>query len=223
MFPIVTGFAAGALHVFAGVDHLAALAPAAVADPPTATRTGVAWGLGHGLGVLLIGLMGLVARGFVDLSEWADWAEFIVGFLIVGIGFWAIWRSRTLEVHQHEHDHEVPIDADHGDEPHEHLHAHAHGKHTHHRAVMGIGLFHGVAGGGHLFGVLPALALPTASAVVYLVAYLVASVAAMGAFAWMVGAVAKRSGTEWIQRLMLGTGVLAVVVGVAWIANAWPF
>ena len=95
MIPILTGFSAGALHVFAGVDHLAALAPAAVADPPSATRTGVSWGLGHGLGVLLIGLIGLVFRGFVDLTEWADWAEFIVGFLIVAIGVWAIWRSRA--------------------------------------------------------------------------------------------------------------------------------
>ncbi len=223
MFPIITGVAAGALHVFTGPDHLAALAPAAVADPPSATKTGVAWGLGHGIGVLVIGLVGLVFRGMVDRDVWSAWAEFLVGFLIVAIGAWAIWRSRTLEIHQHRHDHDVDLDVDHGHEPHEHLHAHAHGQHRHHRAVMGIGVFHGMAGGGHLFGVLPALALPTTAAVVYLFAYLVSSVAAMGAFATFIGAVATRSSTDWIQRLMLISGIVAVVVGLAWVINAWPF
>lgn len=215
MFPILTGFAAGALHVFSGVDHLAALAPAAVVDPNKATRTGIIWGLGHGIGVLLIGLLGLVFRSFIDIEAWAGWAEFIVGFLIIAIGGWAIWRSRSLEIHEHEHGHD-------GND-HQHLHAHDHSDHSHHRAVLGIGLFHGVAGGGHLFGVLPALALPTAQAVMYLIAYLVASVAAMGSFAWLVGRVAKKAGEDWVRHLMLGSGVLAVVVGVAWVANSWPW
>ena len=41
----------GGLHVFSGVDHLAALAPVAVADAQRAGRTGMVWGLGHGIGV----------------------------------------------------------------------------------------------------------------------------------------------------------------------------
>jgi VIT1/CCC1 family predicted Fe2+/Mn2+ transporter len=80
-----------------------------------------------------------------------------------------------------------------------------------------------MAGGGHLFGVLPALALPTPQAVMYLAAYLVASVVAMGAFAYGVGKLAAKSGTEWINRLMAAAGVVAIVVGVVWIAASWPF
>ena len=80
-----------------------------------------------------------------------------------------------------------------------------------------------MAGGGHLFGVLPALALPTPQAVLYLLAYLVASVVAMGAFAYGVGKLAARSGTAWIKRLMAGSGVLAVAVGLVWIVVSWPF
>ena len=57
----------------------------------------------------------------------------------------------------------------------------------------------------------------------YLLAYLAASVVAMGAFAYGVGALAARSGTVWVRRLMLGSGVLAVMVGLVWIVASWPF
>ena len=215
MIPILTGFAAGGLHVFSGVDHLAALAPAAVENPSNATRTGMFWGLGHGIGVLIIGSVGLVLRNFVDLEAWSGWAEFLVGFLLVGIGVWAIVRSRTVDIHGHNHEHE--------DTSHEHLHTHDPGDPSHHHAALGVGVFHGMAGGGHLFGVLPALALPTSQAIMYLVAYLVASVLAMGAFAYGVGVLAARSGTEWVKRLMFGSGVLALMVGLVWIYVSWPF
>ena len=215
MIPILTGFAAGGLHVFSGVDHLAALAPAAVENPSNATKTGMYWGLGHGIGVLIIGGIGLVLREFVDLEAWSGWAEFLVGFLLVGIGIWAIVRSRTVDIHGHQHTHD--------DTSHEHLHAHDSGDQSHHHAALGVGIFHGMAGGGHLFGVLPALALPTTQAIMYLLAYLVASVLAMGAFAYGVGVLAARSGTVWVKRLMLGSGVLAILVGLVWIVVSWPF
>ncbi len=215
MIPILTGFAAGGLHVFSGVDHLAALAPAAVENPSGATRTGTFWGLGHGIGVIIIGAVGLVLRGFVDLEEWSGWAEFLVGFLLIAIGIWAIMRSRTIEIHQHSHVHD--------ESTHEHVHAHDPGDKSHHHAALGVGIFHGMAGGGHLFGVLPALALPTPQAVMYLMAYLVASVVAMGAFAYGVGQIASRSGITWIRRMMLASGVVAIVVGIVWINASWPF
>jgi hypothetical protein len=215
MIPILTGFAAGGLHVFSGVDHLAALAPAAVENPSSATKTGMFWGLGHGIGVLIIGGIGLVLRGFVDLEAWSGWAEFLVGFLLVGIGVWAIVRSRTVDIHGHQHTHD--------ETSHEHLHAHDPGDQSHHHAALGVGIFHGMAGGGHLFGVLPALALPTTQAIMYLLAYLFASVISMGAFAYGVGVLAARSGTVWVKRLMLGSGVLAILVGLVWIVVSWPF
>ncbi|MEN8239999.1 MAG: GAF domain-containing protein [Actinomycetota bacterium] len=215
MIPIVTGFAAGGLHVFSGVDHLAALAPAAVENPPKAAKTGLYWGFGHGIGVLIIGAVGLVLRGLVDLESWSAWAEFLVGFLLIGIGAWAIARSRTIEVHDHTHDHDGSA--------HHHIHTHDPNDRSHHHAALGVGIFHGMAGGGHLFGVLPALALPTTQAVLYLLAYLAASVVAMGSFAYGVGVIADRAGFVWITRLMLVSGVLAALVGVMWIVNSWPF
>ena len=51
-----------------------------------------------------------------------------------------------------------------------------------------MGVLHGVAGSSHFFGVLPALALPTrAAALTYIGAFGIGTVAAMTAFAAVVG------------------------------------
>lgn len=214
MIGILTGLAAGGLHVFSGVDHLAALAPIAVEEPSEASRVGGYWGLGHGLGVVVVGGIGLWLRSFVDVSAWSSWAEFAVGILLLGVGTWAIAKARRTEVHAHEHEHEESV--------HEHLHTHRPERRSHRHAALGVGIFHGVAGTGHLFGVIPALALPTSEAILYLVAYLIAAVASMAAFAGVLGAIARRGGSRMVRRLMYGSGVAAIAVGILWMANSWP-
>ena len=214
MIAILTGLAAGGLHVFSGVDHLAALAPIAVEDPSKATLTGGYWGFGHGRGVVVVGGVGLWLRSFVDIEAWSAWAEFGVGALLIGVGGWAIARARGTEVHAHRHEHD--------EASHAHLHTHGSASLDHRHAALGVGIFHGVAGSGHVFGVLPALALPTAEAVIYLAAYLVAAVVAMSLFAGLLGAIARRGRTASVRGLMYGSGVLAVGVGIAWMATSWP-
>lgn len=58
----LAGLVAGAVHVLSGPDHLAAIAPYAVADKARSWRTGVRWGLGHSAGVLGVGLLVLLTR-----------------------------------------------------------------------------------------------------------------------------------------------------------------
>jgi hypothetical protein len=209
LISIVTGFAAGLLHVFVGVDHLAALAPIAVRDPTQATLTGAKWGLGHGLGVVIIGGLGLAFRSVIDIDAVSAWAEFVVGFMLIAIGIWAILKSRRVDVHQHSHAHEASA--------HDHLHAHESDDTTHRHAALGVGLLHGMAGSGHLFGVLPALALPTGQAVLYLLAYLVAAVGGMAGFGFFIGRISRSGGPERVTRLMAGSGVVAIVVGLFWL------
>ena len=214
MIPILTGLAAGVLHVFSGVDHLAALAPIAVDDPSRAGRIGGFWGLGHGIGVAVVGAVGLLLRSLIDIAAWSMWAEFIVGFLLIGVGFWAIYRAGRVEIHDHPHTH--------GSTSHEHVHPHEPDDLTHHHAALGVVILHGMAGTGYLFGVLPALALPLTQAVIYLVAFLVASVAGMSMFAYGLGVMVRRRGTEWVTRLMYGSGAFALAVGVIWLVSFWP-
>lgn len=209
----LTGLLAGCLHVVSGPDHLAALAPLAVEDPRAAARTGIAWGLGHGLAVVAVGSLALLAATWFDLTALAGRAEALVGVLLIGLGLWALWRSRALVVHDHPHDHV-------GDHQHVHVHVgaehspQAHQGHTH--AALGIGALHGVAGTGHLFGVVPALALPPSQAGVYLLAYLVGAVGSMGLFGSLLGRLIQRLGGRGLRQVMAGSGALAIAVGVGW-------
>lgn len=187
----------------------------AVENPSQAGKTGSVWGLGHGIGVVIIGGLGLWLRSFVDIEAWSAWAEFIVGFLLVGIGVWAIRRATLVKIHAHPHEHDTSS--------HDHIHTHDADSRNHHHIVLGVGIFHGMAGTGHLFGVLPALALKTSEAALYLTAYLVAAVVSMGSFAYLLGALARKSGSVWVTRLMFGSGILAIAVGLFWIINSRPF
>ncbi len=233
LLPALTGFTAGALHVVSGPDHLVALAPLAARHPRRALRTGATWGVGHGLGVVMIGLLAIAARDWLPVDAVSAWAELGVGGLLIAIGLWALWRARRMVIyshaHAHVHSHAHEHSHDHG---HDHAHMHArespaepaeeHGKHGHDHAVFGVGMLHGVAGTGHLLGIVPSLALPPAQAVVYLAAYLVAAVVSMAGFGLLVGSVAERAGPRVVRTIMAGSGVLAIAVGVIWLSQNWP-
>jgi sulfite exporter TauE/SafE len=83
--------------------------------------------------------------------------------------------------------------------------------------AFAIGTLHGLAGSSHIFGVLPALALPsTFAAAVYLLAFGIGSVAAMTCVAWVLGLVALRyekAGNRVYQGMMGTCGAGAIVVG----------
>lgn len=221
MLTLLTGLAAGAAHVVSGPDHLAALAPIAADQPARAARIGLRWGIGHGLGVLVLGGLGAVAKAWINVDAISAWAEFCVGFLLVAVGLWSVRRALRITVHSHGHSH---------DEDHAHYHVHdmdadhdapgAHAGHSH--AAFAVGLLHGVAGTGHLFGVLPSLALPPAEAAVYLAAYFVAAVAAMAGFGALMGTLTRGRSPRVLKNVMLGTSGAAVVIGVYWLVTGWP-
>jgi hypothetical protein len=222
MLTALTGLAAGAAHVVTGADHLAALAPIALDDRRRAVRAGAAWGLGHGAGVVALGALGLAAGEALDVTRLSAWSELAVGVLLVFVGLWALRRAGRITVHAHTHDHL--------DEAHGHLHVHvderdhaapkAHAGHTH--AAFGVGMLHGAAGTGHIFGVLPALALPPGEAVVYLGAYLVAAVLSMTLVAVALGRLTQMGGPALLRGLMRGCGAAAVALGVFWVMGSWP-
>lgn len=104
---LLAGLVAGVLHVLSGPDHLAAVLPFAVRGRRQALRVGATWGLGHGLGVLLLGAVAVALRSTVHLEAISGAAEVVVGVMLMVLGAWAIRRSRWVEVHEHEHAHEL--------------------------------------------------------------------------------------------------------------------
>jgi hypothetical protein len=220
MIVTLTGFIAGLGHVLSGPDHLAALAPFSVNSPRQALRVGVQWAIGHSCGVALIGLGSLLVREVLPIDLVSSYSERAVGILLIGIGLWGLRKAFGTHVHAHHHVH--------GGQPHTHIHVHRTGhtpsetpSHSHSHAPLGIGTLHGLAGGSHLLGVLPALALPSRwSALAYLLAFGVGTLAGIGCFSTALGLFADRLGgigTQAYRYLMAGCAAAAVAVGGAWL------
>lgn len=222
MISVLTGLVAGAIHVVSGPDHLAAVAPFAVASRRHAWSIGLRWGVGHAGGVLFIGLISLLLRDWLPLAAISSWSERLVGVVLIGIGLWGGRRALRDRVHTHEHEH--------GGERHVHIHAHdgatahTHGpapEHRHTHAAFAVGTLHGVAGSSHFLGVLPALAFPTMTdAVWYLAAYGIGTVAAMVGFASLVGLSARSlsaSSTQAYRQMLAFSSLAAVLVGGWWL------
>jgi ABC-type nickel/cobalt efflux system permease component RcnA len=217
MIALLTGLFAGFLHVLAGPDHLAAVAPFSADTGSRSWMTGLRWGIGHASGVVLVGMLCLVFRDLLPLESMSLWAERAIGAVLVVVGIWGIRRALTFHEHAHGH----------GDKTHTHLHIHwptNDRKHRHSHAALAIGTLHGMAGSSHLFGILPALAFPTVGgAAVYLASFGVGSVVAMVMFSGMLGFVARNCwsrGPRMYRACMLTCSVGAVVVGGWWLMTS---
>jgi ABC-type nickel/cobalt efflux system permease component RcnA len=223
---IVSGALAGGLHVLAGPDHLAAVTPLAADSRARAWRTGFAWGLGHTGGVLLIGALAILLRGILPLDALSSVSERIVGIALIGVGIWGLRRAMRLRIHLHSHVHDGSA--------HSHLHVHDRhtrhdparerdARHTHVHASLSFGVLHGLAGSSHLFGVLPALALPTrAGAALYLAGFGAGTVLAMSVYTNLAGLLAARArGAQgWAyQGLLYACSIAAICVGGFWLAG----
>lgn len=220
-----TGLAAGSAHVVTGPDHLAAVLPLAVGARKRAATIGALWGLGHGVAVIVLATLGRWLLGPMQIHTLSGASETLVGVLLVGLGIWTLHRSRLLVVHSHRHDHA------HDEGDHQHVHVHvadrtvgrpehpARGEHrAHHHGAFGFGLIHGAAGAGHLFGVLPSLAMGPTDAAVYLAAYFIGAVLAMTAFAAGVGRLTGNP--KRLPQLLSAAGVASVLVGVFWLGGS---
>ena len=184
MLTLITGALAGLFHVLAGPDHLAAVAPLAVADGrKRGWLAGWTWGIGHASGVVVVALLAVLLRDALPPIEVISaWSERLVGAALIVVGIWALRRSLKVQPSSHAH----------GQVHHDHMHVHAgpgwlrHLGHAH--ASFCLGVLHGIAGSSHFLGVVPALALPTRiAAITYIGAFGVGTVIAMTAFAAVIG------------------------------------
>src|SRR5688572_10977757 len=209
-FALFAGLAAGLLHVFSGPDHLAAVAPFVADDgrpfdsntshfvrrvlAQGRWRTGLQWGIGHTIGVLVIASLLLLLREQLPLAAISAHSERIVGVALILVGGWGIWRaSRT------------------GFKPHGHSHS---------GASFAMGALHGLAGSSHLFGVMPALAFSTRTeSVLYLAGFGVGAVVAMSAFAAVMGLWSGRSTRRHSSSLLYASSAAALVIGGFWLVG----
>jgi hypothetical protein len=105
---------------------------------------------------------------------------------------------------------------------HDNLKAHhqssSHKGHSH--ATLAIGFLHGIAGAGHLFGALPALALSGAQGFLYLGAYLASAILSMGCFGLFIGRFLKGQQVASLRPIVATASCLTIAVGCFWTFNS---
>lgn len=138
--------ALGVKHAY-DPDHLAVVGVflARAPDAHRALRLGLSWGAGHAVTAGLLTVALFLARDRF-LGAWREPLEAAVAFTLVAIGALSlVWELRVVHSHLHRHG------------PVEHAHPHLHllgGKE--HRAMLGIGLLHGLASNDELLLLLTA-------------------------------------------------------------------
>lgn len=194
----LAGLAAGVVHAAAGPDHLAVVAPLAAGRSGRGWWIGARWGLGHALGVGLVGAAALLFRDALPVGALESWSERLVGGTLVAVGIWAL--AVTLRDGS-DRDAGAAEDG---------------------RAAVAVGTLHGTAGGSHLMGILPALALSSAAAAgAYVLAFAAGTLGTMAGFGWLVGWGEERSGRLGPGARTSFAGACAaasIVVGLFWLA-----
>jgi len=233
-YPFLFGLFAAILHVLSGPDHLAAVGPIALSSKLKSWLVGFSWGMGHIIGMLIIGVLFIYFKEYIPVELISAHSEQLVGFMLILIGGWAfyrLWRMSREKHHEHQHIH---VDDEGNAYIHKHDHSHRDDKmhvHVHKEkqnqtywAALGIGILHGLAGVSHFLGVLPTLAFDTwMQSALYLFGFSAGTIIAMVSFSMILGYISeyaeeqkKRTITQWINGI---AGFAAVAVGVFWIVQ----
>ena len=159
-FPFIAALIASILHVITGPDHLAAVVPFAIESKKKAWKIGLFWGIGHLLGMLLIGVLFLIFRELIPVETISQYSEQLVGLVLIFIGIWSFYKLFKQEPnHKHLH---VHANDDLTIHKHEHHH-HEQGNHAHYHegikqsnfASLSVGFLHGLAGIAHFLLFIP--------------------------------------------------------------------
>lgn len=199
----LTGIAASSLHVVSGPDHLAAVTPLAIEGRNKSWFIGFSWGLGHTLGVFIIGLLSILFRDIIPVELISAYSEQIVGILLIVIGAWIFYRIFVSGKH-HRVIHRTGNDA---------------------YTALGIGVIHGLAGVSHLIGILPSLALPTKlDAASYILGFGTGTIFTMVLYSSIMGMVSAKVESNNKNKLLLAIRIAgssaAMIVGIFWIYQA---
>ena len=201
---LLIGILASMLHVVSGPDHLAAVTPIAIESKNKAWSIGLFWGIGHTVGVLIIGILFIMFREIIPVEAISKYSEQIIGIVLILIGIWAFISLAK----NHNHLSEVKKSS----------------SNKKVLAALSVGIIHGLAGVSHLIGLLPALAFPSRfDAVMYLSGFGFGTIAAMILYSVILGFLALKSSDRrkviMYNGLRAVGGALALVVGVFWIVK----
>jgi len=160
---------------------------------------GMGWGIGHTLGALIIGTLFFFFRDIIPIDKLSSHSEQLVGFLLIAIGVWALFRVYGMKKHDHHYRKGNSI-----------------------MTALLIGVVHGVSGISHVFSILPTLAFPTRfEATIFLIGYAVGTIVIMLSFAYFIGYLSYKTSEARHERffkiLSTAGAFFAIGVGLVWI------
>ncbi|WP_455170350.1 hypothetical protein [Aegicerativicinus sediminis] len=228
-FPLIAGLIAASIHVIAGPDHLAAVAPFAIESQKGAWKTGFLWGVGHLLGMLAIGFLFVIFRNVIPIEAISEFSEQLVGLTLIGIGVWSLYRifkKRQKHGHLHLQIVKQPVIHEHEQHhirPHEMTNKHHHNLPVNHTktAVLSIGTLHGLSGIAHFLLFSPVLGFTRyTDSITYILGFAFGTLLAMTTFAYVVGNISGYSANSqnetFFNGIRLAAGLLAIIIGVYW-------
>lgn len=214
---------ASTLHVISGPDHLAAVTPLAISSQRKGWKIGLMWGIGHLLGMLLIGILFLLFKKVIPVDVISAYSEQLVAIVLIVVGLWAFYRIfKEKKKHHHPHMHS-------DGETHIHTYTSSAESHTHKKKIkqntlssLGIGFLHGLAGVAHFILLLPVLAFETKlEGIQYIIGFAIGTVLAMTAYALILGNIAsyskKANDPLFFKGIRFAGGLFAVVIGIYWL------
>ncbi|KAG7383228.1 hypothetical protein PHYPSEUDO_003908 [Phytophthora pseudosyringae] len=87
---VATGLLLGLVHVLTGPDHLSALIVLSAGSSWRSCQLGMRWGCGHSTGLVVVTACFLALNQQLDVSTFGSYCDFMVGFLMVGLGLWSL-------------------------------------------------------------------------------------------------------------------------------------
>jgi len=228
-FPLFIGMTAAIVHVLMGPDHLAAVTPLVFDTQKRHWRIGFLWGIGHIIGMLLIGVLFYFFKDFIPVEAISNYSEQFVGVILIGLGFWAFYRIKNKQAkHKHPHYHDkkkvgslVHI---HSHQHHSDQHDHSHEKQKSQNSLtaIGIGIIHGFAGVAHFVLLLPVLGFTSKlESVQYIIGFAMGILLAMIIYTYIIGKFQNNDTTNskkpLYKNLQFWSGILAILVGLYWI------
>lgn len=228
------GFVFGLRHA-TEVDHIIAVS-AVVSEQRKLARSilvGALWGAGHTASLVVAGILVLALRVAIP-ERVADWLEFGVALMIIGLGASALVRAlrrRRADAHIHRHRHDglshVHIHFHESETEHAAPPAQEAAAHTHALARVGfkpfvIGAVHGLAGSAALTLLVLAQIDSAALGLLYLAVFGLGSIGGMVLMSGLIGlpfALAARRVSGLHYGLQTVAGAVSIVFGL-WYAYA---
>lgn len=224
-YPLLAGILTSMLHVVSGPDHLAAVTPLAIKTKRKAWKIGLFWGLGHILGMLLIGILFLLFKEYIPVEKISENSEKLVAIILIAMGVWVFYQIFN-EQKNHKHPH-IHLEK----EPFIHIHKHKteNHQHTHKKKIkqnifssFGIGFIHGLAGVAHFLLLLPALSFKTNyESTQYIIGFAIGTIIAMSAYALVIGKIANYAKQEhnnlFFKGIQFSGGLFAIIIGIYWL------